>query len=176
MVSSSSYYAALAAGILLATSSSTSTSSTSIILLPGCHAFVPASTNHRKSSAIVNRDILKPPVVGGGVPAPSPIASANHLHLQHIPPTVLHANPAGRTPGHDPPEGEVQDISETTQTALDKYGIDFTARASEGKLDPGAFFCFHFSAYKMQRATSLVWECILTLLSLTPCSLSHSLN
>ena len=131
MVSSSSYYAALAAGILLATSSSTSTSS-SIINLPGCQAFVPASTNHRKSSAIViNRDILKPPVVVGGVPAPSPV-------LQHIPPTVLHANPAGRTPGHDPPE-EVQDISETTQTALDKYGIDFTARASEGKLDPGTW-------------------------------------
>ena len=134
MVSSSSYYAALAAGILLATSSSSSTStSSSIISLPGCHAFVPASTG-RKSSAIVNRDILK--TTAGGVPAPSPIASVNHL--QHIP-TALHANPAGRTPGHDPPE-DVQDISETTQTALDKYGIDFTAKAAEGKLDPGTCY------------------------------------
>ena len=133
MVSSSSYYAALAAGILLATSTSTSTSSSSSIILPGCHAFVPASTG-RKSSAIVNRDILKTAI--GGVPAPSPIASANHL--QHIP-TALHANPAGRTPGHDPPE-DVQDISETTQTALDKYGIDFTAKAAEGKLDPGTCY------------------------------------
>ena len=151
MVSSSSHYAALAAGILLATSSSSSTStSSSIINLPGCHAFVPASINNRKSSAIVNRDILKPPVVGGGVPAPSPIASTSQF-VQHIPPTALHANPAGRTPGHDPPEGEVQDISETTQTALDKYGIDFTARASEGKLDPGTFFCF--SLFGTERVT-----------------------
>lgn len=133
MVSSSSYYAALAAGILLATSTRTSTSSSSSIILPGCHAFVPASTG-RKSSAIVNRDILKTAI--GGVPAPSPIASVNHL--QHIP-TALHANPAGRTPGHDPPE-DVQDISETTQTALDKYGIDFTAKAAEGKLDPGTCY------------------------------------
>ena len=74
------------------------------------------------------------------MPAPSPIASANHNLQQHIP-TALRANPVGRTPGHDPPEG-VQDISETTQTALDKYGIDFTARASEGKLDPGTFHFF----------------------------------
>ena len=66
------------------------------------------------------------------MPAPSPIAPTNFQHI----PTALHANPAGRTPGHDPPE-DVPDISETTQTALDKYGIDFTAKAAEGKLDPG---------------------------------------
>ena len=116
MVSSSSYYAALAAGILLATSS--------------CHAFVPHSTTARTSSSgIANRQPQR--VVS---PAPSPQHQHQHGQHQHIP-TALNANPAGRTPGHDPPE-EVQDISETTQTALDKYGIDFTARAAEGKLDP----------------------------------------
>jgi len=126
MVSSSSYYSAVAAGILLATATqSTSTSST---FLPGCHAFVPASTGIANRKAAVNRDVLKT-----GVPAPSPVAP----NWQHIP-TALHANPAaGRTPGSDPP----QDISDTTQTALDKYGIDFTAKAAEGKLDPGTFAC-----------------------------------
>ena len=115
MVSSSSYYAALAAaGILLATSS--------------CHAFVPhhSTTARTSSSGIAHRQ----PQLGIS-PAPSP----QHLHQHTSIPTALNANPAGRTPGHDPPE-EVQDISETTQTALDKYGIDFTARAAEGKLDP----------------------------------------
>eukprot|EP00563_Minutocellus_polymorphus_P000529 CAMPEP_0181038774 /NCGR_PEP_ID=MMETSP1070-20121207/10110_1 /TAXON_ID=265543 /ORGANISM="Minutocellus polymorphus, Strain NH13" /LENGTH=848 /DNA_ID=CAMNT_0023116571 /DNA_START=40 /DNA_END=2586 /DNA_ORIENTATION=- len=132
MVSSSSYYAALAAGILLATSTSqqqggcTSTSSIRS-LIPGCHAFVPTSPAgiaNRKSA--INRDVQK----SGVVPAPSPFVPSSSAY-----PTILHANPAGRTPGHDPPES-VQDISETTQTALDKYGIDFTAKASEGKLDP----------------------------------------
>ena len=148
MVSSSSYYAALAAGILLAGSSSTSTSSTS--LLPGCHAFVPASIG-RKSSSVVNRDILKTPAGTLAVPAPSPIAPTNFQHI----PTALRANPAGRTPGHDPPE-DVQDISETTQTALDKYGIDFTAKAAEGKLDPGT--CW----FILQRQTYFACRAIIT--------------
>ena len=115
MVSSSSYYAALAAGILLASN---------------CHAFVPHSTARTSSSGIANRKHEQ--LVS---PAPSPFVPSSSQR-QHISiPTALQVG-AGRTPGHDPPEGEVQDISETTQTALDKYGIDFTARAAEGKLDP----------------------------------------
>lgn len=39
----------------------------------------------------------------------------------------------------DADKSQVRDISETTDDVLEQFGVDFTAKAAEGKLDPGEF-------------------------------------
>mmetsp|Transcript_36509 Transcript_36509/g.79484 ORF Transcript_36509/g.79484 Transcript_36509/m.79484 type:complete len:826 (-) Transcript_36509:1309-3786(-) len=65
-------------------------------------------------------------------PSPTPFKASTLRHNVPTAATVLNMANQGRTPGAEPP----QDIEDTTQTALDKYGIDFTEKAKEGKLDP----------------------------------------
>mmetsp|Transcript_21313 Transcript_21313/g.43792 ORF Transcript_21313/g.43792 Transcript_21313/m.43792 type:complete len:826 (-) Transcript_21313:155-2632(-) len=65
-------------------------------------------------------------------PSPTPFKASTVRHNVPTAATVLNMANQGRTPGAEPP----QDIEDTTQTALDKYGIDFTEKAKEGKLDP----------------------------------------
>ena len=39
----------------------------------------------------------------------------------------------------DVDKSEVKDISEMNDDVLEQFGVDFTARAADGKLDPGEF-------------------------------------